>query len=82
MSFLFSTTFYVHGNPVSYHIYLDKATRKYFFKPTLYTNRNIYPPSFYAQRQEANWTFEGLADLELQEQAAEDMSMYHSIEPA
>jgi hypothetical protein len=81
MLLLFSTTFNVQGNPVGYHIFIDRNEHLFFFKPTLYSNRNIYPPSFYAKRIDGLLKFEGLSDSDLQNQATEDIDMYMNVEP-
>jgi hypothetical protein len=76
MLLLSSADFLFQDSMVSYNLYVDQITGKYFFKPTIYANRNICPPSFWLYREGASWKFEGIPDKDLRDQAIEEISYY------
>ena len=74
MLLLCSATLQINNNDVDYHVFVEPETGRYFFKPTTYENRNIYPPSFWLQQHGATWEFEGITDNNLKSQAIEELS--------
>lgn len=76
MLLLSSADFVIQDSEVSYNLYIDQSTGKYFFKPTIFANKNIFPPSFWMYRAGASWKFEGISDKELKDQAIEEISYY------
>ncbi len=80
MLFLFSTTLFVQKNPVLYNVFIDNLTGKFFFEPNKYANQSIYPPSFFAIRQNGKWDFDGITDYELKDQAIDDIHFYMDLD--
>jgi hypothetical protein len=76
MLLLSSSVFFIQDNEVSYNIYIDRETGRYFFKPTVYENRNICPPSFWVTRKGSSWEFDGITNKELKDQAIEELNYY------
>lgn len=76
MLLLSTGVLFIQDNEVSYNIYIDQETGKYFFKPTVYENRNICPPSFWMIRKGSSWEFDGITDKELEGQAIEELNYY------
>jgi hypothetical protein len=82
MLLLSSVNLLVHGNEVGYNLYVNDEGR-YYFKPTTYANRNIFPPTFWVYRAGSQWQFEGIIDKEITQQAVEEISYYlnFNVEP-
>jgi hypothetical protein len=76
MLLLSSCVFFIQASEVSYNIYIDRETGNYFFKPTVYENRNIFPPSFWITRKGSSLEFDGITDKELKDQAIEELNYY------
>lgn len=81
MLFLFSTTLFVQKNPVFYNVFIDNLTGRFFFEPNKDSTNAVYPPSFFAIRQESKWIFDGITDCELKDQAIDDIHFYMDLEP-
>ena len=75
MLLLSAVVLFIHGNEVGYNLYVNDEG-KYFFKPTTYANRNIFPPTFLVYKIGAHWEFDGINDKEIKDQAIEEIS-YH-----
>ena len=74
MLLLSSATLLIYDNEVAYNLFIEQGTGRYFFKPTSYENRNIYPPSFWIKQKGASWEFEGITDRVLLDQAIEELT--------
>jgi hypothetical protein len=74
MLLLCTATLTIYDSEVAYNLFVESETGKYFFKPTTYENRNIYPPSFWMEQKGAAWEFEGISDKSLKDQAIEELS--------
>ena len=66
---------FIQGNEVGYNLYVNDEG-KYFFKPTTYANRNIFPSTFWVYKTGAQWEVDGINDNEIATQAIEEIS-YH-----
>ena len=75
MLLLCSVTLFIQDNEVEYNLYVEN-TGRYFFKPTIYQNRNIFPPTFWAFSLGSNWHFDGIHDREIKNQAIEEISYF------
>lgn len=65
----------MQGKEVGYNLYVNDEG-KYFFKPTTYANRNIFPPTFWVYKSGAQWEFDGINNNEITAQAIEEIN-YH-----
>jgi hypothetical protein len=75
MLLLSSVTLFIQESEVEYNLYIED-TGRYFFKPTIYKNRNIFPPTFWATRTGSGWHFEGIHDRAIKNQAIEEISYF------
>jgi len=75
MLLMSSVLLFIQGNEVGYNLYVNDEG-KYFFKPTTYTNRNFFPPTFWVYKLGAQWEFDGVNAREIKDQAIEEIS-YH-----
>lgn len=75
MLLLSSVNLLVQGNEVGYNLYVNDEGR-YYFKPTTYANRNIFPPTFWVYRNGSKWQFDGINDKEISDQAVEEISYF------
>jgi len=57
MLLMSSVNLFIQGNEVGYNLYVNDEG-KYFFKPTTYTNRNFFPPTFWVYKLGAQWEFD------------------------
>ncbi len=57
MLLMSSVLLFIQGNEVGYNLYVNDEG-KYFFKPTTYTNRNFFPPTFWVYKLGAQWEFD------------------------
>ena len=73
MLLLSSVNIFVQGNEVGYNLYVNDEGN-YYFKPTTYANRNIFPPTFWVYRIGSQWQFEGISNKEITDQAIEEIS--------
>jgi hypothetical protein len=76
MLFLVTVNLIIQENEVAYNVYIESETGKYYFKPTVYQNRNLYPPHFWAYQVGASWEFDGTTNHDIQMQAIEEISYY------
>ena len=75
MLLMSSVLLFIQGNEVGYNLYVNDEG-KYFFKPTTYTNRNFFPPTFWVYKLGAQWEFDGVNTQEIKDQAIEEIR-YH-----
>ena len=73
MLLLSSAILFIQGNEVGYNLFVNDEG-KYFFKPTTYVNRNIFPPTFWVYKTGSQWSFDGITDKEIKDQAIEEIS--------
>ena len=80
MLFLFSSAFFVKGNPVLYNVYSDSFKTRFYFKPGNYPTRTPSPPSFFISWKTNKWMFNGIENKELKEQAIHNIRFCNDIE--
>ena len=69
---VFSTVFFVDGNPVGYKVF--KEENRLFLNPAENPNRRIPAPAMRAQHEGGRWLIEGTSDRDFINQVIEDVS--------
>src|SRR5690349_454996 len=79
MHLLTSITLMIDHSKVSYDLFFNSQTIRYFFQPTCLLTGLYFTPSFSLFKQESSWIAQGLKDEAIKSQAIDEVKQLHTL---
>ncbi len=80
MHLLASVTVMIDHSKVTYDLFFNSQTIRYFFQPTCLLTAWYLAPSFSLFKKESSWITQGLRDEAIKSQAIDKIRQLHSLQ--